>query len=170
MKRKSLLYDLMTKIQEWLKQWHAMNSREKRIPIISVQEIFSEAGCLQQLFHMDCPAMNPNRNQKGQKRLLTNTNFSCLIALEEASNPTKIVYLKNEVEVISVIPQGAMAIWRGDFSHAGASYDQDNCRLFISISSKENQESLEEILFVRPEPEEGTRKSQRRRIGNNKYK
>ncbi|MFI0436137.1 MAG: hypothetical protein ACH350_10540 [Parachlamydiaceae bacterium] len=158
----------MTKVQAWLTRWHEMNSRgEKRFPIISVQEIFSEAGCRQQPFHQDCPAMNPNLIRKGQKRILTNTNFSCLIALEEASNPTRIMYQKKtqkgQEEGVYVIPQGAMAIWRGDFTHAGASYDQDNRRLFISISSKENQESLEEITIVRPEPEEGTRKSKRQR-------
>lgn len=158
---KKTLLSQMTKVQAWLTRWHAMNSREERVPIISVQEILSEAGCCQQPFHQDCPAMNPNRNRKGQKRFMTNTNFSCLIALEDASNPTRIVYKKDQREGVYVIPQGALAIWRGDFPHAGASYDQNNRRLFLSISPKENQESLEKIIFVTPERQEGIRKSKR---------
>ena len=89
-----------------------------------LQELISFPNCPQQHYHKD------NLYSVKGIRLFEHIPFSIIIALEENSNTTSIMDCHSNRMVIK---KGCVAIFRGDYSHAGATYSEENHRLHISI-------------------------------------
>ena len=64
------------------------------------------------------------------RRIATILHYSALISLEE--NTTLLV---GKGRKTASIPLHSMIFFRGDMTHAGAGYTEENSRLFISVSS-----------------------------------
>ena len=101
-----------------------------------IKELHARRGCPRQKLHRDCPIQTNGRLRR------SDINFSFLLAVEPSSNPTKLI-LEDESELM--ISQGEGVIWRGDYLHAGASYQVENSRLFISITSVSTIKLLENV-------------------------
>lgn len=96
----------------------------------------SKAGDQQQPLHADNNTESAELEElikEGIKRprLTIDKTFSILIGLE-ASYQSK-TYWVDSSNKRNVIGQGRYAMWKGDYYHAGASYEVANHRLFISI-------------------------------------
>lgn len=95
----------------------------------TVKRLESLPGCKQQAFHADdvefCRSPAP--------RSCENAPFSIIIALEEKSNHTPIIFPDHQIRLW----QGDMLIMRGDCFHAGAAYLKNNKRLFIATGTKD---------------------------------
>ena len=73
-------------------------------------------------------------------------DYSLIVSTESArTNPTKFVS-SNGTEVI--IPRGHVAIWSGEYLHAGEAYQVRNRRLFIAITSKITVHKLKDVEAV----------------------
>lgn len=93
--------------------------------MLVVKELLSKKNFPQQEMHCDYK-YDCSRKQK----LFVDIPFSLLMALESDSNISSIVRETNRVSVIS---QGAVAVWRANYFHAGARYVRRNRRMFIAI-------------------------------------
>ena len=58
-------------------------------------------------------------------------HFSAIVSIQ---NGTKLI-IGSEKEIVP-IPLYSMLLFRGDMTHAGAGYDEENSRIFISVSSE----------------------------------
>jgi len=120
-----------------LLSWHGAEKT-----VLVVKELLSKKDCPQQEIHCD------GKYECGQKRkLFIDVPFSLLMALEPDSNMTSIV---RETNCLTVIPQGAVAVWRADYFHAGARYGKRNRRMFIQICDWNKKDIFENVHFKLP--------------------
>ena len=82
----------------------------------------SLANCPKQLFHSDCKHSSDTSSY--------NIQYSLIVAIE--SNTKFVLFNKETID----IPINGMIMYRGDYMHAGASYQNEHNRLFISCSNK----------------------------------
>ena len=97
--------------------------------MVIVLELLSAPDTHAQLAHEDCVLYAVAR----KRRAFVDVPFSVIVALEDDANRTAII---NENSSELLLPQGNFAMWRGNYEHAGASYNQVNRRLFIGIIHK----------------------------------
>ena len=93
---------------------------------LAVKVLRSESGDPAQLTHRD---FAPTHNTKLMQNL-KGFHYSAIVSLQNSTN----LLVGPERELIN-IPRASMLLFRGDMYHAGASYNELNERLFISISS-----------------------------------
>jgi hypothetical protein len=110
-------------------EWHGKNTK------IIMKELLSTTNCDQQRLHRDYVY----GNDAVKKRRRINMLFSCIIALEDNANASKIIN-HNRKEI--VILQGSVLIWRGEYYHAGGKYSKVNRRLFFHVLGPDVDESV----------------------------
>jgi hypothetical protein len=117
-----------------LLSWHGNDKT-----VLVVKELLSKKDCPVQEIHCD------GKYDCGKKRrLFVDIPFSLLMALEPDSNITSIV---RETNRVTVIHQGAVAVWRADYFHAGARYVKRNRRMFIAIVDCDKKDIFEDVHF-----------------------
>ena len=80
------------------------------------------------------------RRKKRQRTKLLYADYSLIVATERSRrSPTKLITCGVEI----TISRGHVALWSGEYLHAGASYDVSNRRLFIAITSRKTAHKLE---------------------------
>lgn len=84
-------------------------------------------------------------NVARKRRAFVDVSFSVIVALEDDANTTAIMN-ENDSELL-LLPKGNFAIWRGDYEHAGASYNQVNRRLFIAIIHRSKDSKFNFVNF-----------------------
>ena len=111
--------------------WHGKHTK------FNLKELMSLDGCNKEKIHRDYCGYHEDKKRKYQ--LHSKLPFSAVVALEDNSNPTRII-LENGRYII--IPQGCMLIWRGDYAHAGAYYKKSNRRLFCHVLFSESDDAI----------------------------
>ena len=104
--------------------------------LIKVKLLRSIPPCPMQQVHTDDGQLSDQRANKK----FADLSFSLIIALEPDSNPTSIYMYKGKEAPFKVVrwvlQQGTVLLLRGDFPHAGAEYDRENLRAFITIGTR----------------------------------
>jgi hypothetical protein len=114
--------------------WHGIDKT-----VLVVKELISKKDCPLQEMHCDGKYDVTNK-----RKLFVDIPFSLLMALEPNAKVTSIIRHTN---CETIIPQGAVAVWRGEYFHAGASYVQHNRRMFIAIIDYERKAVFENVHF-----------------------
>jgi hypothetical protein len=107
--------------------WHGLNT------LFVLKLLRAYAGCNYQNTHCDCPEM-----QNGGRVPAAAAQFEAMIALEPDTNRTAIVVGSTE----HIISQGCLHVWKGTYPHSGATYFDDNDRLFMCVGSRRFPMSL----------------------------
>jgi hypothetical protein len=104
------------------------------------QELISKANCPKQRHHKD--HIYPiNKKRKS----LEDISFSILLALENNDNVTSFIDSEKEVRVFK---KGCIVMFRGNYSHGGMSYKEENHRLHIVLCHKDNLDSLKNVYEI----------------------
>lgn len=113
---------------------------------VDVRLLKSDADSAQQEFHTDDGHLSSSRTKR---KAFANMSFSAIVALEDNENPTKLVVGRGSKKpfypVETVLKQGDIYFFRGDFPHCGASYAKENIRLFLTTGTAINEHDGETL-------------------------